>query len=516
LVFDDEADAATPDTTLAARSLGKSKAPAMASRIYRLVVANEDPNERHFSLGEELPHSLYVQVTATPYVLYLQRDATPIRPADTFLLEPGVGYCGGEAFFGGYDPAQGADPPGTLVMVDASEAGTIKTAAPRGLLNSVEFFLLSACARALAKRWPPEGFNHLSHTSARTDEHKLVAGYIRARLNELSEITRDIESAEGVFASAYAELLRTLPGVPALGQLLGLCRSALADAEVFRVNSKVGSPMYGPRLNFVVGGNILGRGLTIRDLLVTYYVREAKVSQMDTVWQHARMFGYRAEYLDYMRIFLPPQLATRFREIHDGEEALRRSIQNGDSTNTKLIRLPNSSRATRPNVLDPQAIRGIRAGRDQINPQRYVRDPKSAAEVGRRLASMGVVVDSSVPRDRRPTLVDAFKVIELIDMIPVAADDAGVWDRDMAKAMVFSYVKPNCDKIVIYVRGLEQSDSARTRGRLSGPEIRLLQASALGKPALALLHVGKFSALEAWFPTLVMPAGSPAFVFEGG
>jgi Z1 domain-containing protein len=48
---------------------------------------------------------------------------------------------------------------------------------------------------------------------------------------------------------------------------------------------------YGNGLNFLIGGNTLGRGIAIRDLLVTYYVREAKVSQIDTMHQHARMYG---------------------------------------------------------------------------------------------------------------------------------------------------------------------------------------------------------------------------------
>ena len=37
----------------------------------------------------------------------------------------------------------------------------------------------------------------------------------------------------------------------------------------------------GRSLNFIVGGNILGRGVTIENLLVTYYLREPKIGQME-------------------------------------------------------------------------------------------------------------------------------------------------------------------------------------------------------------------------------------------
>lgn len=45
LVFDDEADAATPDTTLAARSSSRANAPPFASTINRRVIENLRPGE---------------------------------------------------------------------------------------------------------------------------------------------------------------------------------------------------------------------------------------------------------------------------------------------------------------------------------------------------------------------------------------------------------------------------------------------------------------------------------------
>jgi hypothetical protein len=124
VVFDDEADAATPDTTLAARSSGRANAPAMPSTIHRRVIENVAPGEEGESIREILPHSLYVQVTATPYLLFLQRYASRIRPTVKFLLEPGEGYCGGETFFAGFDPRV-AEPAPPIVLVPDAEARAI-------------------------------------------------------------------------------------------------------------------------------------------------------------------------------------------------------------------------------------------------------------------------------------------------------------------------------------------------------------------------------------------------------
>lgn len=516
LVLDDEADAATPDTTVAARASGRSNAPKQPSKMYRLVITNENAGELGFSLGQELPHSLYVQVTATPHVLFLQREGEELRPSGTFLLEPGTGYTGGEAYFGAFDPTDPVtDPAPPIVLVGSSEAAIIKNEAPSGLGRSIDFFLLSASALSMADGgWPAGGFKHLSHTSHTTSEHKTVAEYINGHLNRVrDQLAADDGSADLPLLEAYDELRRSIPNAPALSDILAVVRKAVQHAEVYRVNSKVKPPAYGPRLNFLVGGNILGRGLTIGNLLVTYYIREARISQMDTVWQHARMFGYRQPYLCYTRVYLPRQLATRFSELHQGEEMLRRAVAGGDP-DTVLIRLPGASRATRPNALDPSAIRGIRAGRRQVNPERWLEDTASASNVLDLLRRAGVKLPEDTAREKRGSMVSLEHCIKLVEAVATADDDT--WDKDMIAALFRSFEESE-EGVLVYVRKLDpEADDARTRGRLSGPEIDIIRAKSPKVPALALLYVREAAAPRAWFPTVVMPPKSPGFVFSGG
>jgi len=174
LIFDDEADAGTPDTTLAARTSGRHNAPPHESTMYRNIIENTAPGQEGESIRETLPHHVFVQVTATPYVLFLQRGDTAIRPSFVHLLEPGEGYCGGNAFFEEFDPTQQpARPP--IVTVQATEAQALlaaRNAVPAGLAGSCRFVVLAGAAHALSRpeeRFPEKGYKHLSHTSPRID-----------------------------------------------------------------------------------------------------------------------------------------------------------------------------------------------------------------------------------------------------------------------------------------------------------------------------------------------------------
>lgn len=520
LIFDDEADAATPDTTQAARASGRPNAPLYPSTIYRRVIENARPGEEGQSLNEIFPHSLYVQVTATPYVLFLQRSGSRTRPNVTFLLEAGAGYCGGDVFFGAFNPdAEMPDAPVVLVPNNEGRALNLRPI-PSGLAASIDFFVLAAAAKALAdgNAWPTEGFKHLSHPSPNINQHTVVASHIERRLNELRRLLRGghNEVAERL-APAYAELIRTTPNAPPLTDIVRILPEAIRQSEVIRVNSENEVRRYGPRLNFLVGGNILGRGLTIDDLLVTYYVREAQVSQMDTMWQHARMYGYRQGLMPYTRAFMPPRVANRFRGIHQSEEALRGLLRREAAGENVLIRIAPGTRTTRPNALEPPALRVIDAGLDQLFPWHLVENAATSIRIQHLLESAGVPTQRAA-RDERPVRIALDMMLELIATVPVRDDDPGRWTTDDILALVEMYREEYADGATIYVRGLQNEPippQGWSRGRLGGADIRVIRAAAPAVPALALLHYGEADRPRAWYPTLVLPENAPAYVING-
>ena len=54
----------------------------------------------------------------------------------------------------------------------------------------------------------------------------------------------------------------------------------------------------------MIGGNVIGRGLTIPKLQTVYYSRTAKKPNADTFWQHSRIFGYDRD-TSLLRLYMP-------------------------------------------------------------------------------------------------------------------------------------------------------------------------------------------------------------------
>jgi hypothetical protein len=521
LIFDDEADAATPDTTLAARSSGRASAPNFASTINRRVIENSRPGEEGESIREIFPHSVFVQVTATPYLLFLQRSDSALRPNNVFLLEPGDGYCGGEAFFSGFD-FRAAQPDAPIVLVPDNEGQALnRRRVPVGLAASIEFFLLAAAAKALLDGgWPADGYGykHLSHPSHRINQHGVVAAHIERHLAEIRRQLREDRAGCAVrFGRAYTELRRTAPNAPELDTLLATVREAIRQTEYIRVNSETDVPRYGPRLNFLIGGNILGRGLTIDELLVTYYVREAQVSQMDTVWQHARMYGYRRPLMAFTRVFLPRGVARRFKDIHESEEELRELLRLEAGGENVPIRLATGTRAARRNATEPASLRVVRGGLQQLFPLYLSEDENAAAQIRQMLETANVPIAPGEDRADRATPVPLDLVFDLVSAVPVRDDDPGRWNPEVISAIIESYRDQYDGQCCVYVRRLQaesQPDQGWIRGRLGGPEITFIRAAAPGVPALALLYLGDMDRPRAWYPTLVLPPGASSYIIN--
>ena len=74
-----------------------------------------------------------------------------------------------------------------------------------------------------------------------------------------------------------------------------------------------------------IGGDLLQRGLTFPNLLVSYFTRFAKSGgNMDTTLQRARWFGYRSKYLDLCKIFTTDEIAKEFTVLAEVEDDLDR------------------------------------------------------------------------------------------------------------------------------------------------------------------------------------------------
>jgi Z1 domain len=70
-----------------------------------------------------------------------------------------------------------------------------------------------------------------------------------------------------------------------------------------------------------VGGNKLSRGLTLEDLVISYFYRNT--SMYDTLMQMGRWFGYRDNYEDLCKVYMTEQTDGYFQHISESIEELR-------------------------------------------------------------------------------------------------------------------------------------------------------------------------------------------------
>lgn len=366
IIFDDEGDQATLDTNTSKRSKRDPKAPP--STIHSLVHSSESA-----SLRKVMPYGVFVSVTGTPQGIFLQNTESRSRLSFVHLLEAGEQYVGGQVFFAKPSP----DDVPYIQLVDEDENIKLheeESQIPDGLQSAVCFFIVSATAAGLMTgKW--QEYKMLCHTSVKQTDHSAVKDLVNSFLADIIKALRAPSDPTSVaiiaqLQAAYEELLKTCSDTPTFDDIIKEAKTRILHRKLFTVNAKSTNDdmRYSKSYNFLIGGNTVGRGLAIKKLLVTYYTRLPKNSMADTMYQHARMFGYRKDTLAYTRVFLPRTLYRRFREIYKGDEDARKYIEkNGfDEKGALLLKtvMPGVGlKPTRPNVLDGDKVKVLYPGR---------------------------------------------------------------------------------------------------------------------------------------------------------
>jgi hypothetical protein len=175
----------------------------------------------------------------------------------------------------------------------------------------------------------------LIHTSAYVVVHEKVAACVREWVEGIRNSVVDPSSPVGrrlarIWESEQGRLPSDITSAPPvstemvfrhLGEVLDALEFPVENgASDDRVNYGSGTP----RTYIVVGGSILARGLTLEGLTVSYFLRSA--NQYDTLLQMGRWFGYRANYEDLPRIWMPDALKLRFRDLARVEMEIRQDI----------------------------------------------------------------------------------------------------------------------------------------------------------------------------------------------
>lgn len=494
LLIDDEADQASLNTFA-------SKDDGRVSGINRHIT----------DLRSFFEKNTYLQVTATPQALFLQSSDHPFRPQFTVLSHPGRDYIGGDDFFG-----EGS----TLVREFSLEDITALTAGgqpsptlkvPVSLMLALDTFIVGATYKRLKD--PEQNCAFLCHVSTRKADHRHIVGLLREYKADLQlKLKKGDPVVLKRLKTAYDDLANThvdLKSTP-FDKLAEAATFFSPGITVKLVNGETDEDVaLRSPYNLFVGGNKLGRGVTIKNLIVSYYGRNPRTPQADTVLQHARMYGYRRKDIGLLRLFLPPQLHVVFRSIYSMEKSLRELIRNNPDQEFRGIFLEGRLKATRRTVLVPGAI-GVYTGGGNYNPAQILRSPETAKATAKLDALLSTALDKSYVEMPIPVMQE---LIELILPDPDAAE--GTWNSEAVAGALEKYAtifKKTTGYVFVARKRDLRAVRRETAGVLAGGEGGLVPND---KPTLFMLRSDPYPGAEAaWWPQFRLPNGNYGFAFS--
>lgn len=313
------------------------------------------------ALRQAVPNHFYLQYTATPQAPLLIAIDDALSPDFVRVLEPGEGYTGGEAYFGGSEPSEHVH---VIDAADLQAASNPNGPPPAGLRQAFLLFLVGAAHVVAGGR--PETRSMLVHPSRGTADQGTFATWIRDMKTTWQDRLEHAGDADpvklrGDFRTAWEDLKKTYPELVDFKSCWDALGFVLNNLDVTEVNTRLGQTpvIQWIRTKFyvLVGGQAIDRGFTVEGLTVTYMPRGAGMSVADTIQQRARFFGYKAAYLGLCRVFLDADVRDAFvNYVHHERDMLEslRAIQDGSETLKEWRRkflLDPSMRPTRASVI---------------------------------------------------------------------------------------------------------------------------------------------------------------------
>lgn len=394
-------------------------------------------------------------------------------------------------------------------------------------------------------------FSFLFHTEQQRASHdwqemvvsQIVEGFVE-------EAGKDTALFWELLEAAYDDLKRSIElasaSLPTLAAVATSVKQALAGGFVMitKVNSNQqveellddeGQLRLRTPFNLFIGGQILDRGVTIRNMIGFYYGRNPQRLQQDTVLQHSRMYGARPiGDLPVTRFYAPKSIYDLMRRIHEFDAALRTAFISGahdkgvyfirsDDGGGRLI--PCS-----PNKLTFSDLTSIRPGK-RLLPFGFQTIAKSYGQ--KTLAKLDALVDSLCGKtDGVPALVPVEKVIEALALCYELLDPETLEPDDQrAQAAALEHLariaRNPGEKGHVHVLAWRQRTLARERasGRLNdSPDTKqqtdAAHAVATDAPALILLRnngaeTDGWRDLPFWWPVVVIPRGAVTSIFAG-
>lgn len=272
-----------------------------------------------------LGNPLYLSVTATPQANIFQDDISALIPASVHLIQPGVGYNGASIYHLSENE---------IIQSIAEEQSSTTISDP--LRKAIYYFIVaSAIKQLMAEKKKEKLSDMIIHVDRKVSEHGALYSCVNDELknikaafenkdDDVDGYTFYLNKLKNSYTLYTSEVIQSqFPFDNALLEELAIC---IKKTGVILQNGLGKETKETERTKWhkiYIGGDLLQRGLTFPNLIVSYFTRFAKSGgNMDTTLQRARWFGYRSKYLDLCKIFTTDEISKEFTVLAEVEDDL--------------------------------------------------------------------------------------------------------------------------------------------------------------------------------------------------
>ncbi len=366
LIIDDEADQASLNTFARKNSKHEDWEEDDFSTTYSSIL----------NLRASLPNHSYIQYTATPQGPILINIMDLLSPKFHVVLTPGKAYTGGKTFF--------EDNTDLIHTIPDHEVYHHKKNqlidCPQSLIEALQLFLMGVAI--VVNIQEKENFlSMMIHAASEKDANKKFNNWVKKLIDSWAERLNmpDIDPSKieliNEFKENYIEAIRRIENPPSFDLVINEVLQVILDTNIELVIAGSREIDWSNATSHIlVGADMLNRGYTVEGLSVSYMPRySVGKSNADTIQQRCRFFGYKLNYLDSCRVFLPNDSIIEYAEYVEHEEIMRTKLKENTLPQLEqLLVLSGAMNPTRNNILSSDVIRQKMVGWRQLNALQHI------------------------------------------------------------------------------------------------------------------------------------------------
>ncbi len=277
-IIDDEGDQASLNT-----QFKKDKTSATYDAICTMKSLLNDP--------------LYLSVTATPQANIFQSELSKLKPSDTKLIEPGIGYVGAEVFHL------------SDKFIKTTESFPYASGSFHSIELAVYYFIIVS---AIMLKRNINSSDMIIHTDKAVNQHSELYSALNFKIENMQDTIKYspddfdvyLREIKSIFNEEFFEI-EILESYQ-FEMLLDEIKHVIKYTSIILQNGRGKNTMTNLQYKMhkiYIGAQLLQRGVTFKNLVSTYFTRWQKNGNMDTVLQRCRWFGYRMKFIDLVKIF---------------------------------------------------------------------------------------------------------------------------------------------------------------------------------------------------------------------